>query len=131
MGRAIGTQKKRTHSAWQATIEDHRLKKAISYRRLAELSQIPHSTLYQWVSEEAGHPKKQVYPSTVNARISRALGIEPVALMRAFDESAVHFSTDLSRAHQDKVSRAVRSINSKRKASYSKAEVIALLEKLS
>lgn len=76
------------HSPWQLLIEKTRTEKEMSMRALASRAQIPAGTLFNWLRAGTGAPSRVTYTSSVNARISRALGITEQLLADAYNESA-------------------------------------------
>lgn len=76
------------HSPWQLLIENTRSEKQISMRELASRAQIPSGTLFNWLRAGTGAPGRLSYTSTVNARLSQALGISEEMLAEAYNASA-------------------------------------------
>jgi hypothetical protein len=118
-------------SPWQELVERTRITQDLSYRRLGEKAEIPHSTLYQWVNDEPGHPKQQVYPESVNKRLSRALNLEPRALMESWDQSAARFTLDLERKTRAGIEAAKDQVSGSSKSSYTKGQVLSILNQIS
>jgi hypothetical protein len=76
------------HSPWQLLIESTRAEKQIPVRALATRAQIPPGTLFNWLRSGTGAPSRTTYTTSVNARLSRALGISEDSLADAYNQSA-------------------------------------------
>lgn len=130
MPKPVGTDKTLNLSAWQDLVESARLAQGLSYRRLGEKAQIPHSTLYQWLCDELGHPGKKFYNPAVNKRLSRALKVDPFALMKAWDESSVAFSVPLQEEHRSRIQELIERIEKSPRKNYKSHEVIDMIQDL-
>jgi transcriptional regulator with XRE-family HTH domain len=84
----FGPQATDPYSPWQLLIEGIRQEKEITLRQLAALAQIPAGTLFNWVRAKSGAPSRSSYTSEVNARLSRALGVQEDKLAEAYNQSA-------------------------------------------
>jgi hypothetical protein len=83
---------RRPHSIWQRMIDTRMAEKEMSLRELAKrvstkAEPITHTRLFNWLRHEDGYPAPQAYTRNVNARVARALGLDPANLAEAYDAS--------------------------------------------
>lgn len=97
---------RRPHSIWQRMIDDRMAEKEISLRELATRAssskeKLTHTRLFHWLRHEDGYPPAAAYTRNINARLARALSLDPARLAEAYDASRRVFGlTEPAPRHQ-------------------------------
>jgi hypothetical protein len=76
------------HTPWQLMIEAARLKTKTPLRKVAEKSDIPAGTLFNWLRAKTGAPPRATYTANLNRRLAETLKIKPEDLAEAYNKSA-------------------------------------------
>lgn len=84
----LGPKAMNPHSQWQLLVEKQRETTKQPIRKIAELSQIPAGTLFNWVRSKRGAPPRASYTDDLNRNLARALRISPEELAEAYNASA-------------------------------------------
>lgn len=89
---------RRPFSAWQKLIEGRRIAKDLSVRNLAtaassKTAPLSHTRLWNWLRHPDGYPPRNAYSEVLNAKLARALGLDPLTLAQAYEESRRHLAS--------------------------------------
>lgn len=76
------------HTPWQLMIEAARAQTKMPLRKVAEKSDIPAGTLFNWLRAKTGAPPRATYTANLNRRLAEALMIKPEDLAEAYNKSA-------------------------------------------
>lgn len=122
-------------SKWQKLVARRMEELGLTTRALAEkvatASWKPnHSTLWAWIRAKEGYPYHKTYTSLANARLAKALEIDPDVLAEAYEDSRRSFTVS-TRTSKHGPLVVLRSLFSEsRRKTWTKQEIIELIDNL-
>lgn len=125
----------RPFSPWQKLVEERMIEHELSLRDLAskvstKTEPFGFTRLFNWLHHIDGYPSSKSYSPQINTRLARALGLDPHKLAEAYEASRKHFASVDPAPPSREALTLIKEVRGKRKASYTKAEVIDLLQRL-
>ena len=122
-------------SPWQKLVVARMAELSLSTRDVAAKIRLgdyrpEHSTIWAWTKCKDGYPPKETYASDVNARLAKALEIEPEVLAKAYEDSRRHLilSRDATQRGPLSVLRTLFFESSRK--TWTKAEIIGLIDQV-